>query len=314
MKTTFILVFLILSLSCRGLAVSQDLPDDVPVDQYLLEATQAIENGDTQRALKLLSTVRSKLKESERRHAEGPQRGQTNVNALRPKLFADLKKQMVSVRGGIFRMGCTTDQRQCYPDEKPVHQVRVSDFEISRYEVTQTLWDAVMGENPSGFKGCAQCPVERVSWEDVQTFLKKLNALTGERYRLPTEAEWEYAARGGRKSQGYQYAGSEKLNAVAWYFDNSGDKTHPVGQKQPNELGLYDMSGNVWEWVEDCWNKGYTGAPSDGRAWQSGDCSLRGLRGGSWFIGPEHLQSAHRDVGDVGNRVNYVGFRLALTP
>ena len=314
MKTTGILVFLILSLSCGGLAVSQDLPDDVPVDQYLLEATRAIENGDTQRALKLLSTVRSKFKESERRHAEGPQRGQANVNALRPKLFADLKKQMVSVRGGIFRMGCTTDQRQCYPDEKPVHQVRVSDFEISRYEVTQALWDAVMGENPSGFKGCAQCPVERVSWDDVQTFLKKLNALTGERYRLPTEAEWEYAARGGRKSQGYQYAGSEKLNAVAWYFDNSGDKTHPVGQKQPNELGLYDMSGNVWEWVEDCWNKGYTGAPSDGRAWQSGDCSLRGLRGGSWFIGPEHLQSAHRDVGDVGNRVNYVGFRLALTP
>ena len=314
MKTTLILVFLTLSLSYVGLAVSQDLPDDVSVDQYLLEATKAIENGDTQRALTLLSTARSKLKESERRQAEGQQRGQANVKALRPKLLADLKKQMVSVRGGIFRMGCTAEQRRCYPDEKPVHQVRVSDFEISRYEVTQALWEAVMGENPSGFKGCAQCPVERVSWEDVQRFLKALNALTGERYRLPTEAEWEYAARGGRKSKGYQYAGSENLNAVAWYFDNSGDKTHPVGQKQPNELGLYDMSGNVWEWVEDCWHKGYTGAPSDGRAWQSGECGLRGLRGGSWFIGPEHLQSAHRDMGDVGNRVDYIGFRLVRTP
>ena len=314
MKTTLILVFLILSLSYVGLAVSQNLPDDVSVDQYLLEATKAIKNGDTQRALKLLSTARSKLKESERRQAKAQQRGQANLKALRPKLLADLKKQMVSVRGGIFRMGCTAEQRRCYPDEKPVHQVRVIDFQIGKYEVTQELWEAVMGENPSGFKGCAQCPVERVSWEDVQKFLKALNALTGEQYRLPTEAEWEYAARGGRKSKRYQYAGSETLDAVAWYFDNSADKTHPVGQKQPNELGLYDMSGNVWEWVEDCWNKGYTGAPSDGRAWQSGECGLRGLRGGSWFIGPEHLQSAHRDMGDVVNRVDYIGFRLALTP
>ena len=312
MKTIVTLACLILSFGYGGLAISQDSPNDVPVDQYLLEATKAIENGDTQRALKLLSTARSKLKESDRRQAAAQPRPAKD-KAFLQKVLKNLKKQMVHARGGTFRMGCTGEQRHCFTDEKPVHQVQVNDFEIGKYEVTQELWEAVMGKNPSGFKNCAQCPVERVSWNDVQTFLKKLNALTGEQYRLPTEAEWEYAARGGRKSKGYQYAGSQTLDVVAWYFDNSGDKTHPVGQKQPNELGVYDMSGNVWEWVEDCWNKGYAGAPNDGSAWQSGDCSVRGLRGGSWFIGPEHLQSGHRDVGDVGNQVDYVGFRLART-
>ena len=218
--------------------------------------------------------------------------------------------QMVRVPGGRFTMGCTREQSDCYDDEKPAHQVEVSSFELGKYEVTQELWAAVMGENPSRFQGCAQCPVERVSWDDVQAFLRKLNA-GGGRYRLPSEAEWEYAARGGRQSRGYRYAGSNNPNAVAWYEDNSGEKTHRVGQKQANELGLHDMSGNVYEWVQDCWNANYAGAPSNGRAWTRGDCSSRVLRDGSWGLGPRALRSANRGRSTSGTRGDYVGFRIA---
>ena len=210
-------------------------------------------------------------------------------------------------------MGCTAEQDDCLDQEKPVHRVQVSDFEIGKYEVTQEVWEAVMGKNPSHFEGCSQCPVEEVSWNDVQAFLKQLNVVTGAKYRLPTEAEWEYAARGGQRSEGYQYAGSHGPDAVAWYDENSGDETHPVGQKHPNELGLYDMSGNVWEWTQDCWNDDYRGAPSDGRAWQSGDCSVRVVRGGSWYIYPRSLRSAYRYRHSAGVRLNYLGFRLART-
>ena len=221
--------------------------------------------------------------------------------------------EMVSIPGGSFRMGCTREQRECYGDENPVHEVQVRAFEIGRYEVTQAVWAAVMGENPSRFSDCAQCPVENVDWDDIQVFLKRLNEQTGSQYRLPTEAEWEYAARGGQQSRGYQYAGSNDLDAVAWYEGNSGDKTHPVGQKEPNELGVYDMSGNVWEWVQDCWNDSYRGAPSDGRAWESGDCSVRVLRGGSWSSAPRNLRSADRSGDPSGDRYGDVGVRLART-
>ena len=155
--------------------------------------------------------------------------------------------------------------------------------QLSKYEVTQELWTAVMGTNPSHFGGCGQCPVEVVSWDDVQVFLGKLNALTGDRYRLPTEAEWAAAVGSG---------------GGAWHWENSGDRTHPVGQKAPNELGLYDMKGNVWEWMEDCWE---------------GDCSRRVLRGGAWSFCPRNLRSASRSWDGTGNRVIDVGFRLAWT-
>ena len=215
--------------------------------------------------------------------------------------------------------------------------MQVRDFEISKYEVTQELWAAVMGENPSHFTGCGQCPVESVSWEDIQEFLGKLNA-GGGGYRLPTEAEWEYAARGGQQSRGYKYAGGNNPSSVAWYGENNGNKTHQVGQKQANELGLYDMSGNVGEWVQDCSHDSYQGAPSDGRAWESGECGHRVLRGGllltleadatseadatfhSFMVllrksqGPSLLRSAFRCGITPDHRGSNNGFRMARTP
>ena len=236
--------------------------------------------------------------------------------------------EMVSIPGGSFRMGCTREPPEAYrtedrcdglyrSNEMPVHEVQVGAFEIGQHEVTQEVWAAVMGENPSYFKNCAQCPVERVSWDDIQVFLKRLNEQTGAQYRLPTEAEWEYAARGGQESRGYWYAGSDDLGAVAWYGENNGEKTHPVGQKEPNELGLYDMSGNVAEWVQDCWHDDYDGAPSDGRAWElenSGDCSRRVYRGmySNSYL-KVHLSSAFRMMDTSGDRSVYRGFRLART-
>jgi formylglycine-generating enzyme required for sulfatase activity len=155
--------------------------------------------------------------------------------------------------------------------------------------------------------------VERVSWNDIQEFLSKLNAKTGKTYRLPTEAEWEYAARGGSQSRGYKYAGSNSLDEVAWYTDNSGSKTHPVGQKKANELGLYDMSGNVWEWCADDWHGSYSGAPSTGRAWiDSPRASSRVFRGGGWDGGARYCRVSYRGNYTPSFRGSALGFRLAL--
>lgn len=171
---------------------------------------------------------------------------------------------MVYVRGGTFTMGATAEQgNDAYDDEKPAHSVTVSSFMICRYEVTQAEWEAVMGSNPSYIKGSDR-PVECVSWKDCQKFIKKLNAASGYRFRLPTEAEWEYAARGGRSSRGYKYAGGNDIGSVAWYRDNSNSKTHNVGTKLPNELGIYDMSGNVKEWCSDWYGyKYYSSSPTN---------------------------------------------------
>lgn len=189
---------------------------------------------------------------------------------------------MVAVKGGTFTMGATYDDAEvdAEVDEEPAHEVTLSDYYIGQTEVTQALWEAVMGSNPSNHKG-DNLPVENVSWDDCQVFIQKLNQLTGKQFRLPTEAEWEYAARGGRKSQGYKYAGDDYIGSVAWYSGNSGYETHPVATKQANELGVYDMSGNVWEWCSD-WFGGYQsssqsdpqGPSSDSRRVYRGGCSI----------------------------------------
>ena len=230
-----------------------------------------------------------------------------------PEILQEVNAQMVRVEGGTFTMGCTPEQENCFPDEKPTRTVRIESFEIGKFEVTQVLWEAVMGENPSAFGGCPRCPVETISWDDVRTFLQRLNA-GGNQYRLPSEAEWEYAARGGLLSEGYQYAGSSSPADVAWYYENSGNRTLPVRRKQANELGLFDMSGNVREWVQDCWRGSYDGAPDDGRAREEGDCGRRAIRGGSWHGKPGHVRSAKRFWYGTRFRNNNLGFRVARTP
>jgi len=217
----------------------------------------------------------------------------------------DFEPEMVLVEGGTFKMGSNDD----YDDEQPIHEVTLSDFYIGKYPVTQAQWQAVMGKNPSHFKGCDDCPVEKVSWEYVQEFIKKLNAKTGKNYRLPTEAEWAYAARGGKQSKGYKYAGSDNLDEVGWYYDNSSNKTHPVGQKKPNELGIYDMSGNVWEWCAD-WYGAYPSEPQTNPTGPAkGD--RRVLRGGSWSGNDLNCRVAYRSRSNPNFRDLNFGFRLA---
>ena len=186
----------------------------------------------------------------------------------------------------------------------------LSDYYIGETEVTQELWAAVMGSNPSRFPGNMQRPVERVSWEDCQTFIQKLNELTGANFRLPTEAEWEFAARGGRNSRGYQYSGSSSIGDVAWYWDNASDTTHPVKTKSPNELGIYDMSGNVFEWCQD-WYGPYSSS-SQTNPTGSSTGSDRVNRGGSWCSYARHCRSADRSNSPTAEGYGSLGLRLAL--
>ena len=224
-------------------------------------------------------------------------------------VLQNLINNMVRVEGGMFMMGATSEQgSEAESDEKPAHQVTLSSFSIGKYEVTQEEWEAVMGSNPSSFKGM-KLPVEQVSWNDCQDFIRKLNQLTGKHFRLPTEAEWEYAARGGSKSRGYKYAGGNDLGNVAWYWDNSGSKTHEVGQKQPNELGLYDMSGNVWEWCQD-WYGSYS-STSQTNPTGSSSGSSRVRRGGSWNCYAGNCRVSLRYYRTPGDRSSYLGLRLA---
>ncbi len=229
-------------------------------------------------------------------------------NDLSTNLPAD---GFVFVKGGTFTMGCTSEQKDCGGDEKPTHQVTLSDFYISPYEVTQLQWKQVLGNNPStASKDCDKCPVETVSWDDVQEFLQKLNAQNpGRNYRLPTEAEWEYAARGGNQTKGYLYSGSNDIGMVAWYPGNSGNKTQPVGQRKANELGLYDMSGNVREWCSD-WHGGYSKTDQNNPIGPpTGENRVN--RGGSFLVGAQVCRVSVRYLGKPSIRTKNTGFRLA---
>ena len=219
--------------------------------------------------------------------------------------------EMVAVKGGTFTMGATSEQgSDAYDYEKPMHSVTLSDYYIGKFEVTQALWEALMGSNPSYFKG-DNLPVDNVSWNDCQEFIKKLNQMTGQNFRLPTEAEWEYAARGGNKSNGYKYSGSSNIDYVAWYTSTTNDSgTKPVGTKSPNELGIYDMSGNVWEWCQDWYGNYSSGSQSNPQGPSAG--SYRVLRGGGWCSFAGGCRVSYRFNYGPGGRSYNFGFRVVL--
>ncbi len=286
-----------------------------PMTQQNPDTTTLLEN--TRAAADSLAGAKSELPEQ-------PKNGNKNEQLIAqedpPKkekpapVFTDpFAADMVRISGGTYKMG--DEYGDLWEACLPVHAVTIRNFYLSRYEVTQAQWRAVMGSDPSklNFKGCDNCPVENVSWNDVQQFIKKLNKLSGKTYRLPSEAEWEFAARGGDESANTKYAGSNDLDEVAWYRTNSGYKTHPVGKKQKNELGLYDMSGNVWEWCQDVWHENYEGAPTNGSAWVSGgDQTRRVVRGGSWgIIDTVYCRVTYRGRDFTGYRGSHFGFRLA---
>lgn len=230
----------------------------------------------------------------------------------------DVTFYMVPVEGGTFTMGATSEQgSDASSKEKPVHQVTLSSYYIGETEVTQALWQAVMGNNPSNFVGM-QNPVERVSWEDCQTFIAMLNQLTGQQFRLPTEAEWEFAARGGNESMGYKYSGSDNLASVAWYSYNDGWQlcgtgnygTHPVATRNPNELMLFDMSGNVHEWCQD-WYGTYESSDQTDPAGPANGTD-RVYRGGSWYFDEWFCRVSFRN-GVAPSYTSYgIGLRLAM--
>ena len=238
----------------------------------------------------------------------------TSSTSSTSSLSAELNKlinNMVYVPGGTFTMGATSEQgSEAESYEKPTHSVTLSSYYICKYEVTQALWRAVMGSNPSNFKD-DNLPVEYVSWDDCQTFINRLNSYTGRNFRLPTEAEWEFAARGGNYSRHYKYSGSNYISDVAWYDGNSGNRTHPVGTKQANELGLYDMSGNVWEWCSDWYGSYSSYSQNDPTGPNSG--SNRVLRGGGWYIIAGGCRSSYRGCRTPGDRYRDLGFRLVLS-
>jgi formylglycine-generating enzyme required for sulfatase activity len=219
--------------------------------------------------------------------------------------------EMIPVERGTFIMGGTSEQgSDTATNEKPVHRVTLSSYYIGKTEVTQALWQAVMGTNPSRFKG-DNLPVERVNWKDCQEFIRKLNSKTGKSFCLPTEAEWEYAARGGSKSRNNKYSGSSNLGDVAWYREDSDEQTHPVGMKRPNELGIYDMSGNVWEWCSD-WYSSYDSASQTNPVGPNSGTS-RVIRGGGWGNNASYCRVSYRYISRPSDCGNLLGLRLALS-
>jgi formylglycine-generating enzyme required for sulfatase activity len=224
------------------------------------------------------------------------------------KALALVDHEMVFVKGGTVQMGVNAGKTIV----RPVRTESVGSFNIGKYEVTQAQWKAIMGTNPSAFRDCDQCPVEQVSWNDVQDFITKLNSQSKKSYRLPTEVEWEYAAKGGNISKGYSYAGAEEINSAAWFVGNSANKTNPVGLREPNELGLFDLSGNVYEWCSDLYGNivadkgmmvGMVAAPT---------VPFRVLRGGSWVDLAKVCRTANRSGFDPAKGNNFSGFRLVL--
>ena len=228
-----------------------------------------------------------------------------NHQILTETLPGGITLEMIKIPAGSYLMG--SDESD---SEKPQHQVNLQEFYLGKYPVTQEQYQAIMGINPSHFKDNPKNPVEMVTWDNAQEFCQKLSEKTGKKYRLPSEAEWEYACRAGTQTRYYFGDNEEQLEEYAWYYGNSDSTTHPVGQKKPNNWGLYDMSGNVWEWCEDGWHKNYQNSPTDGSSWNDNHSQTkrRVLRGGSWLSYPWACRSAFRNNSD--DRYNNNGFRV----
>ena len=268
-----------------------------------------IEEGEKLKFNETLQSVYYKPSSAKENEKEVVNNSATDSNDNEVFTVNGVSFTMIKVEGGTFMMGATSEQgKYAYKDEKPAHTVTLSDYYIGETEVTQELWQAVMGTNPSRFSGYPQRPVEWVSWNACQEFIKKLNQLTGKKFRLPTEAEWEYAARGGNKSQGYKYSGSNTIGDVAW---RSGIKTHDVKTKQANELGIYDMSGNVYEWCQD-WFGNYSSSSQTNPTGPSSD-SRRVLRGGSWLSNARDCRVSYRGGNDPVTEYYTLGLRLCLS-
>ena len=237
-------------------------------------------------------------------------KAEIELPSVSQELLDSLAANFVWVTGGKFMMGDYAGEA----DEKPAYEVVVDGFAISKYPVTQRQWTAIMGSSPSEFKGCDQCPIDMVSWDDAQHFIAILNKLTGKNYALPTEAEWEYAAKGGLKSQGLRYSGADNIEAVGWYTGNSGRHPHPVGEKTPNELGLYDMTGNVWEWCRDWYNKNYYELRESNNPTGPASGAARVRRGGSWFTQEVSCRTSSRNSVKQDYKDDSGGFRLVQYP
>ena len=308
-----------LSSTQKELSETRKLYDDSKTDKLELEQyANHLEKQNSELKSQIVEARKAEEKrlaeehkrEAERKAEEERKRREEEKQAKKSTFtVGGVQFKMIRVEGGSFMMGAPDKDSDAYDDEKPLHRVTLSDYYIGETQVTQSLWKAVMGDNPSNWKG-DNLPVEHVSWNECQEFIKQLNKKTGKTFRLPTEAEWEFAVRGGKKSQGFKYSGSNNIGDVAWYGDNSGSKTHPVKGKRANELGLYDMSGNVWECCQD-WYGDYSDSaqtiplgPSSG--------SNRVLRGGSWNNRARLCRVASRSYYSPVDRYDGSGFRLAL--
>ena len=278
-------------------------------EEYTMPAEDRLKKVDlleVKKARELKELSESERQEYERQEKIRKAQGEFDVEGV--------KFKMVYVEGGTFNMGATEEQKaDAEEDESPVHEVKLDDYYIGETVVTQELWKAVMKRNPSLFQDSDNLPVERVSWDDAIEFIKKLNDKTKRTFRLPTEAEWEYAARGGKegKDKGYKYSGSNYIDRVAWYRKNSEFETHPVKSKCPNELGVYDMSGNVMEWCHDGYGK-YSSDAQDNP--QGSNSENRVFRGGSWIFEPERCRVSYRNYDKYTFRCYYLGFRLVMNP
>ncbi len=277
------------------------------LEEFFAVTPESSSGSDEYNEMVSLYTEVEILWQRQKTQLDAEQREQEKREKALQEVLPELSKQMVAVPGGCFKMGRTSPFGGD-DDERPKHKVCLNPFSIGKYEVTQALWSAVMGSNPSHYQKGTNYPVEKVSWEDIQQFIHKLNNETGKNYRLPTEAEWEYAARSGGKNE--KYSGSKKPDLVGWYVKNSDNMTHPVGQKVANGLGLYDMSGNVWEWCLDWYgNKYYHDSPENNPI---GPLSgkKRVIRGGSFNKEAESMLTVNRGAQGHNSRVNTLGFRL----